>query len=76
MVTREAPDNESLRLELQEAIITVRHWTSQLTQMAGFVATGDILLISYEFSQKVAAILLFASSFPMVILLILVGRIY
>jgi hypothetical protein len=69
MVTREAPDNESLRLELQEAIVTFRHRTSQLIQMAGFIATGDVLLISYGFSQKLAAILLLASAFPVVILL-------
>ena len=68
MATREAPDNESLRLELQEAIVSYRQWASQLTQIAGFTATGDVLLISYGFSQKLAAILLFASAFPVVIL--------
>lgn len=57
MVARDAPDNESVRLELQEAIATLRHWTSQVTQAAGFIATGDILLLSYGFSQKLAAIL-------------------
>jgi hypothetical protein len=76
-VTRDTPDNESLRLELQEATVTLRHWVSQLTQTASFIATGDILLLSYGFSQRVAVILLFASAFPMVILLIylLVGSI-
>lgn len=75
MVTPKAPDNESLRLELQEAIITFRHWASQLTQTAGFIATGDVLLISYGFSQRLAVILLFASAFPIVIFLmyLLVG---
>lgn len=38
--------------------------------MAGFIATGDVLLISYGFSQKLAAILLLASVFPVVILLL------
>jgi hypothetical protein len=70
MVAREAPDNESLRLELQEAIGTFRHWNTQLTQVGGFVATGDVVLLSYGFSQRLAAILLFASGFPMVILLL------
>jgi hypothetical protein len=37
--------------------------------MAGFIATGDVLLISYGFSQKLAAILLLASVFPVIILL-------
>jgi hypothetical protein len=70
MVGPETLDNESLRLELQEAIVTYRHWNTQLTQMAGFTATGDVLLISYGFSQRLAAILLFASAFPIVILLL------
>jgi hypothetical protein len=69
MVTREAPKDESLRLELQEAIVTYRQWTSQLTQIAGFVATGGVLLLSYGFSQQLAIILLLASAFPLVILL-------
>jgi hypothetical protein len=70
MVAREAPDNESLRLELQEAIVTFRHWTSQVVQVVGFIAAGDVLLLSYGFSQKVAAILLLASVLPMIFLLI------
>jgi len=69
MVTRKAPDNESLRLELQEAIVTYRQWASQLTQIAGFTATADVLLLSYGFSQKLAAIILVASACPMIILL-------
>jgi hypothetical protein len=70
MVTRGVPDNESLRLELQEGIVTFRHWNTQLTQTAGFIATGDVVLLSYGFSQRLAAILLFASAFPIVILLL------
>lgn len=69
MVAPEAPDNESLRLELQEAIVTYRHWLSSLTQITGFIATGDVVLISYGFSQKLAAILLVASGTPMLLLL-------
>ncbi len=70
MVAGDAPDNESLRLELQEAIGTFRHWTSQVTQAAGFIVTGDVLLLSYGFSQKLAVIFLLASATPMTILLI------
>ena len=69
MVTREDPDNESLRLELQEAIITYRQWATQSTQIGGIIATGGVLLLSYGFSQKIAIILLLASAFPMIILL-------
>lgn len=70
MVAREAPDNESLRLELQEAVVTVRHWSSNLIQTSGFVTTGDVVLISYGFAQKLAGILLVASTLPMGLLLI------
>jgi len=54
---------------LQEALVTYRQWASQLTQIAGFIATGDVVLISYGFSQRLAAILLLASAFPLIILL-------
>jgi len=69
MIAGEAPDNESLRLELQETLVTYRQWASQLTQIAGFIATGNVVLLSYGFSQKLAAIILLASTFPIVILL-------
>jgi hypothetical protein len=68
MVATEAPDNESLRLELQEAIVTYRHWVSQLNQVAGIIATADVVLVSYGFSQRLAAILLVASAAPIVFL--------
>jgi hypothetical protein len=69
MDTRKSPDNESLRLELQEALITFRHWTTQGNQAAGVVATGDVLLITYGFSQKLAGVLFLASVLPLAILL-------
>src|SRR6266702_7463283 len=70
MAAREATDNESLRLTLQDAIVTYRHWTLQVSQVAGFIAAADVVLLSYGFSQKVAAILLLASVMPMIFLLI------
>jgi hypothetical protein len=70
MVAREAPDDESLRLELQEAIVTYRHWVSQLTQVSGIIATADVVLVSYGFSQRLAAILLVASAAPIVLLIL------
>ena len=70
MVAREAPDDESLRLELQEAIVTYRHWVSQLTQVSGIIATADVVLVSYGFSQRLAAILLVASGAPIVLLIL------
>jgi len=69
MVSREVPENESLRIELQEALVSYRHWTSQLTQVTGFLVTADVLLLSYGFSQKLAAILLVASGVPILILM-------
>lgn len=70
MVAHESPEDEALRLELQEAIVSFRHWTSQMTQAAGFIVTGDVVLISYGFSQKLAGILLLASALPIGILLV------
>jgi hypothetical protein len=71
MVARDAPDNESLRLELQQAILTVRQWSSLLIQMAGFITTADVVLISYGFAQKLAGVLLLASALPIILLRVL-----
>lgn len=68
MVTPGAPENESLRIELQEALVSYRHWSSQFTQATGFLITADVVLLSYGFSQRSAAILLVASVVPLVIL--------
>jgi len=70
MDERGTPDPESLRLELQEAMVTFRHWTSQATQATGIIATGDALLITYGFAQRQAGILLVASAMPLVVLAI------
>jgi hypothetical protein len=70
MTVPESPDKESLRIELQEAIVTYRQWASQLTQVAGFLVAADVVLLSYGFSQRLAAILLVASTVPMLILII------
>ena len=67
MAAPKAPDNESLRLELQEAIETYRHLFAQLGQVAGFIAAADVVLLSYGFSQRLAVILLLASGGPMYI---------
>jgi hypothetical protein len=69
MVARKAPDNESLQLELQEAIVTIRHWYTLLIQTAGFVIAADAVLISCGFTQKLASILLLVSIIPIAILL-------
>jgi hypothetical protein len=68
--TGAAANNESLRLELQEALTlgTYRHWVAQLTQVTGFFVAADVVLVSYGFSQKLAGILLVASGLPMLIL--------
>jgi hypothetical protein len=69
MATPGAPDNESLRLELQEALATYRHWVSQLTQIVGFFIAAEVILVSYGFSQRLAGVLLIASFIPMLILI-------
>jgi hypothetical protein len=70
MATRNVPDNDSLRLELQEALATFRSWTTQATQAFGVLVTGDALLITYGFSQRLAAILFLASGLPIGVLLL------
>jgi len=68
MAVPECPDNESLRLELQEGLATYRHWVTQLTQVTGFAIAADVVLISYAFSQRLAGIPLLASAVPIFIL--------
>jgi hypothetical protein len=70
MNTRRVPDDESIRLELQEALVTFRHWTTQANQAAGVIATGDALLVTYGFSQRLAGILFLASLLPFAVLLL------
>ena len=64
MVAPEAPDDESLRIELQEALVTYRQYVSQFVQVAGILTAADVALVSYGFSQRIAVILLLASTFP------------
>jgi hypothetical protein len=59
------PDAESLRLELQEAIITFRHQNAQLFQALGVIVTADAALLGYGFAQKLSVVLLVASLMPL-----------
>ena len=68
MVAPETRDNESLQLELQEAIVTYRHWLSSFTQITAFIGTATALLVTYGFSQKIAVIFLLAGAGPIFIL--------
>jgi hypothetical protein len=68
MVAPEAHDNESLRIELQEALVTYRQYVSQWVQGIGIFTAADVALVSYAFSQRIAVILLVASAFPMLML--------
>lgn len=68
MIAEKSPDNEALQLELQEALVSYRHFSSQFTQATGFLVTANVALVSYGFSQRFAAILLMASIMPLVVL--------
>jgi hypothetical protein len=46
MVSPEAPDDESLRIELQEALVTYRQYISQLVQDNGIFVAADVALVS------------------------------
>jgi hypothetical protein len=64
MTVGQNPDADSLRLELQEALATFRNWVGQTAQAFGILATGDALLVTYGFSQRLAAILFLGSILP------------
>jgi hypothetical protein len=68
MVAPEAPDNESLRIELQEALESYRQYISQWMQGTGIFTAADVALVSYAFTQRIAVILLLGSAFPMLML--------
>jgi hypothetical protein len=70
VAAQENPDLESLRLELQEALVTFRHWNTQADQAAGVLITGDALLVAYGFSQRLAGVLFLASAIPIIFLFI------
>ena len=68
MVSPEAPDDESLRIELQAALVTYQQYISQLVQANGIFIAADAALVSYAFSQRIAVILLVASALPILML--------
>ena len=65
MADAQVPSDESLRLELQEAITTFRHQWSQLMQALGIIITADLALVSYGFVHKLSGVLLAASLMPL-----------
>ena len=64
MVAPEAPDDESLRLELQEALVTYRQWASQFIQATGILIAADVALVSYAVSLRIAVIILVGTVLP------------
>ena len=63
-----APDRDALRIELQEALGSVRHWQMVGVQAAGFILAANIVLIGYGFTQKHAGMFLLASTLPVILL--------
>jgi hypothetical protein len=63
---------ESLRLELAEAIATFRDQAGRMTQGIGFIITADSVLLAYGFSQRESGILLIASAMPILALLVFI----
>ena len=70
MTIQQPPDTETLRIELQEAIITFRAQITLLVQIAGVLATADALLLGYGFAQRQSAIFLVAGLLPVVLLVV------
>jgi hypothetical protein len=62
------PDDESLRLELKEAIGAFQVQASLIVQTAGFFIAADTLLLAYGFSQRRSGVFLLASFMPLVML--------
>src|SRR5689334_8388063 len=60
-----APDRDALRVELQEALGSVRHWQMLSIQTAGFIIAANIVLIGYGFTQKLAGMFLIGSTLPL-----------
>jgi hypothetical protein len=63
-------DNEALRMELQEAIVTFREQITLLVQIAGFLVAADAALLGYGFAQGQSVILLIASFIPAILVVI------
>jgi len=61
-------DAEAQRLELQEAISTVRQLAALGVQISGYLVAADSLLLAYGFAQKQSAIFLVASLLPLAII--------
>jgi hypothetical protein len=61
-------DVEAQRLELQEAIATVRQLATLAVQVSGFLTAADSLLLAYGFAQRQSAIFLIASLLPWALL--------
>jgi hypothetical protein len=64
------PDPDSLRLELQETLVTVRHWQTLRVQTTGFIVAGNVALLAYGFSQKEAGIFFLGSALPVILLIV------
>jgi hypothetical protein len=60
------PDRDALRIELQEGVATFRHITTLIMQMLEIVVAADVILVSYGISQRTSAVLLVASSLPII----------
>jgi hypothetical protein len=61
-------DPDALRLELQEALGSVRHWQMMSVQATGFIVAGNVVLIGYGFTQKQAGMFLLGSVLPVILL--------
>jgi hypothetical protein len=70
MTSQRLPSDESLRLELQEAITTYRHQIVLLSQSLGITVTADSILLGYGFAQRLSSVLLVASLMPLAALFI------
>ncbi|MFE0020842.1 hypothetical protein [Amycolatopsis sp. NPDC059021] len=68
-----------LRFELQQALETVRHQTTLLVQLTGFLIALDSALVAYGFAQGKAIMLLIAAIVPAAMMFavrLIIGHVY
>ncbi|MFD9895024.1 hypothetical protein ACFWY9_37240 [Amycolatopsis sp. NPDC059027] len=68
-----------LRFELRQALETVRHQTTLLVRLTGFLIALDSALVAYGFAQGKAIMLLIAATVPAAMMFagrLIIGHVY
>jgi hypothetical protein len=63
-----ADDRETLRIQMQQSIETIRHLTSLFVQAIGFFTASNVLLLGYGLTQRKSGAILVAALMPLAVL--------